>query len=197
MVSSDGMVCSTCRDKNIYKRRVTKCDSCEKNRKVHLKNENGNFCQTCYNKLYRKKEKCDSCGKMKIISKRQENLCDSCRNRIRYKTDSYFRTKKNLRVLIRKSFFLYSKIGKIKTIKKYDIDIEKIILHLTPFPENVEEYHIDHIFPLSAFNLDDSIHIKAAFAPENHQWLKKEENLKKSNKYNECDFLDYLDRFKS
>ena len=69
--------------------------------------------------------------------------------------------------------------------KKYGIDYKEIIEHLKPFPEDLSKYHIDHIIPLCSFrfiNEDDSINfeeIKKAFAPENHQWLLKEENLRK------------------
>ena len=47
------------------------------------------------------------------------------------------------------------------------------------------EFHIDHIIPLSSFDLNDSEQIKIAFAPENYQWLTAKENLIKSNKLND------------
>jgi hypothetical protein len=34
--------------------------------------------------------------------------------------------------------------------------------------------------PLSAFSFNDPFEIWAAFHPENHRWLKKEENLSKN-----------------
>ncbi len=73
--------------------------------------------------------------------------------------------------------------------KKYGINFKEIVLSLKPFPENIKEYHIDHIKPLCSFtftnengstNLDE---IKTAFAPENHQWLTIQENLSKGGRY--------------
>ena len=67
--------------------------------------------------------------------------------------------------------------------KKYGINYKAIIEHLKPFPENISEFHIDHIKPLCSFNLEDPEEIKIAFAPENHQWLTIQENLSKGGRY--------------
>lgn len=66
--------------------------------------------------------------------------------------------------------------------KKGEIDYAGIIEKLKPFPEELEKYHIDHIIPLSSFDLIDPEQFKKATAPENHQWLLKEENLRKGAK---------------
>ena len=87
-----------------------------------------------------------------------------------------------LRALVNKALKKYSQTGKIMSSQKYKIDYEKIIDYLKPFPKNIQNYHVDHMIPLSSFDLNKSEEIKKAFAPENHQWLTVEENLKKSNK---------------
>lgn len=102
--------------------------------------------------------------------------------RKRRKTDPKFKISMDLRTGVYKALKHYSKTGKIWNAKKYGIDYEKIINHLKPFPKNIKNYHIDHIKPLSSFDLNKPEQIKKAFAPENHQWLTVEENLKKSNK---------------
>ena len=56
-------------------------------------------------------------------------------------------------------------------------------------------WNLDHIIPLSAFNLQDSIHFKASCNYRNLQPLWVQENLSKSDKYNEEDFLNYMDYF--
>lgn len=76
----------------------------------------------------------------------------------------------------------YSKTGKIKSSDKYGINFKEIIEHLKPFPENISNYHIDHIIPLSLFDLNNPEEIKKAFAPENHQWLTAKENMEKGNR---------------
>lgn len=108
----------------------------------------------------------------------------------RKKTDLDFLIKKRLRDKVRFVFVSYIKQKKIRISMLYGINFNKIIEHLKPFPENMSDYHIDHIRPLCSFefvNPDNSLNIdsiKQAFAPENHQWLLAEENLKKGGKFN-------------
>ncbi len=68
-------------------------------------------------------------------------------------------------------------------MEKYGIDTLAIARQLgeRPSPNHV----IDHKIPLSAFDFHDKEQIKWAFAPENHQWLSKELNAKKSDYYRE------------
>jgi thiamine kinase-like enzyme len=40
-------------------------------------------------------------------------------------------------------------------------------------------YHIDHIIPISAFNLNDINHIKLAHSPDNLHWLPADINRSK------------------
>lgn len=89
----------------------------------------------------------------------------------------------SLRNRLQKVFKLYSKTGKCGSSKKYGIDYQAIIEHLGLCPGDRNEYHIDHIRPLCSFDFDDLEQIKQAFAPENHQWLTAEENLKKGKKH--------------
>lgn len=89
-----------------------------------------------------------------------------------------------MRNLLYQALKSYSKKGKSFSSKKYGIDFDKIINHLKPFPLNLDGYHIDHIKPLSSFNLEDLEQIKEAFSPKNHQWLKSYENISKGNKLN-------------
>lgn len=96
-----------------------------------------------------------------------------------------------LRNRISSAVNLYSKTGKTKKANEYGINYEAIFEYLKPFPENIRDYNIDHIFPLSAFDFNDQIEIKIAFAPENHQWLLAKENLEKSNKYDPEELLKF------
>ncbi|HEA70640.1 hypothetical protein LCGC14_0791970 [marine sediment metagenome] len=114
---------------------------------------------------------------IKYVRKKGNNY-----NKIRKQNDNNFKIACNLRTRLWFVLRKYSKTGKIYNSKKYGIDYNKIIEHLKPFPKNIKEYHIDHIIPLSRFNLNNPKHIKIAFSPKNHQWLTKEENLIKGNK---------------
>jgi len=101
----------------------------------------------------------------------------------RYKEDPMFNLKMRLRHRLNQAFKRYSMNGKVKKSKDYGIDYKQIIDYLGPCPGKIEDYHIDHIKPLKLFDFNDLEQVKLAFAPENHQWLTKKENLKKSSKF--------------
>lgn len=103
-------------------------------------------------------------------------------NKKRREEDYQFQTSIRLRNLLYQALKKYSKKGKTFSSGKYGIDFDKIIESLKPFPENMKIYHIDHIIPLSSFNLNKKSEIQKAFAPENLQWLEAKENIRKSNK---------------
>lgn len=79
----------------------------------------------------------------------------------------------------------YNRKVSSKSLRMYGIDFNKIREQLRPYPEDISKYHIDHIRPLCSFRFlkedgsEDLDVIKEAFAPENHRWLLKEENLAK------------------
>ncbi len=106
----------------------------------------------------------------------------NCYIKNRRNNDLNYATGLRLRAIVNKALKTYSKTGKIMSSRKYGIHYKKIIEHLKPFPKNVKEYHVDHIIPLSSFDLNNPEQIKKAFAPENHQWLTAEENQKKGSK---------------
>lgn len=97
--------------------------------------------------------------------------------------DINFALRSRLRALFLNALKRYTQEGKISNSDKYGIDYKSIIEHLKPFPEDLSKYHIDHIKPICLFDLTNSEEIKKAFAPENHQWLTIEENLKKGSNY--------------
>jgi len=101
----------------------------------------------------------------------------------RRKTDSDFKMRCRLRTRLRVVLDKYGN-GKQFPSSKYGINYKKIINHLKPFPKDIKKYHIDHIIPLCSFDLTDHKQIKVAFAPENHQWLTAEQNLKKGGRLN-------------
>ncbi len=109
----------------------------------------------------------------------------------RRKEDPYFRLISNLRRNVNRALKSYSRTGKIMTSKKYGIDYGRVIEHLMNHKPpgvtdeelfNFRKWHVDHIYPVSKFDLNDPEEVKKAFAPENHQWLTAEENMKKGNK---------------
>ena len=122
-------------------------------------------------------------------------LCSSCNILRLYRENSNFRTIFLLRARLRKAFGHFSANGKAGNSSHYNIDYNAIFKYIGPCPKGDGKYHIDHVIPLSMFDFDNPLHIKAAFAPENHQWLKAEENLKKNNRCEYKKFLTYIKKF--
>lgn len=111
----------------------------------------------------------------------------------RMKTDLNFWIKNNLLNRLDKCFKLWTRTGKTRKSDEYGIDYKGIIEHLTknmPSDFKREDYHVDHIKPLCSFDFTKEEDIRAAFKPENHQWLKKEDNLAKIS----SDILQRLNR---
>ena len=112
----------------------------------------------------------------------EQRIKRELRRKRRFKVDKHFHIRHKLGVSLRDAFNHYSTTGKIKSSCSYGINYKAIIKHLKPFPVDIENYHIDHIIPLSRFDFNNPEHIKIAFAPENHQWLIIKENLEKGDK---------------
>lgn len=77
--------------------------------------------------------------------------------------------------------------GRVRRSRDQVIDYQAIIEHLGPCPGvqarfGPEAYHVDHIRPLSSFDLTDPEQFAQATAPNNHQWLPAEDNIRKSNR---------------
>lgn len=96
------------------------------------------------------------------------------------------RVQVRLRSRLASAFNSYSKHGKVRQSKDYGIDWQAIIEYLGPCPGNRDDYHIDHIKPLSRFDFDDPKQVRKAFAPANHQWLLVADNLVKGARYADC-----------
>jgi len=99
----------------------------------------------------------------------------------KYKTDENFRMRRLLGNALRYVITSYIKSGRIMNpMRKYHIDWKGIMKVLTPIPQLRSKYDVDHIIPLSKFNLTDFEQVHLAFAPENHRWLTKKQNNSRS-----------------
>jgi hypothetical protein len=102
-----------------------------------------------------------------------------------YAREYYRKNTIRVRLRIRLGFALrQQRLKKCRTFKQYGLDADAISLALGPCPGDLKDYEIDHIIPLSSFDLSDENQIRAAFAPENHQWLTKKDNMEKHAKLN-------------
>lgn len=148
--------------------------------------EGGREVREACNKRYRKSEKGQktrSQYQRRYNSENRERLNASRRKK--YASDPGFALSCRLRTRLWEAFQAHSLHGKARSSDEYGVNYQAIIDHLGPCPGERCEYHIDHIQPLSSFDWDDPDTPSKAFAPENHQWLYGEENLRKSNSMNE------------
>ena len=98
------------------------------------------------------------------------------------KIDPSFRILCRLRALLHSALKRFSKTGKIMSSKKYGLDYKAIIEKLKPIPEDLENWHIDHICPTSKYDFENPEDVRRCFHPDNLQWLLAKDNLTKSNK---------------
>lgn len=134
-------------------------------------------------KLIKQKRAWNKANKDNIVKyRRARRKINAAQERDRNNQSQQYRLSNLLRNRLFYAFRNFSINGKVNSSKKYGINFQLIFEHIGPMPDDGQKYHIDHIVPLCSFNFDDSEEIKTAFAPENHQWLTAEENLKKGSK---------------
>jgi hypothetical protein len=98
-------------------------------------------------------------------------------DRMKRKTDPIFRLKNNIRVRFKSAY--RSQCAK-KKFKTFDlVDIKAVYDKLGDIPKGM---HIDHIIPISAFDLTNKEHLKLVFHPNNLQLLAGSENCSKNDK---------------
>ena len=91
----------------------------------------------------------------------------------------------------------FTKEGKTFSSSKYGIDYSAIISSLEKEAEEVhgknigqlmeEGYHVDHIIPVSNYNLEDPEEVGRCYHPDNLRWLPGEENKSRGNKFRDED----------
>ena len=143
--------------------------------KPEIKEKNRILAVTRYRK--RRKKYWEEYGKRPEVRSRINE-----KDRMRRKIDEKYATIDRLRRSLNHALTKYSKTGKIMSSKKYGIDWKKVMESLKPFPENLNNFEMDHIIPLHIFNLTNPEEVKKAFDPSNLQWLTIEENRKKGGK---------------
>lgn len=106
----------------------------------------------------------------------------------RRKNDEYYRMFKNIKCRFRNALKAYTIKGKVKSCAEYGIDFKKIYEHLGDAPG--KNYHIDHIIPLSMFDLTIPEHVSLAYSTHNLRWLEGKENISKNDKLIDVVFID-------
>ena len=129
-------------------------------------------------KKYRKTVKYkETVRKHESTEKRKENR-RMYEQRTRLKNASR-RITSNIRRALRKAYAKYSIKG--KSYQTSSVFSQDSLEHLLKTAPSETGYHIDHIIPISVFNVDDIEHLKLAHLPENLRWLSAFDNLSKHN----------------
>lgn len=106
-------------------------------------------------------------------NKQKKNKRTSERNA----TDENFRNKR----LLRSRLWNVMNGKKNKKACEYGIDWAACIAHLGPRPDNINDFHIDHIVPCSCFDFTNPSHPAICFHPTNLRWALADENLAKND----------------
>lgn len=163
---------------------MKRCSKCGVGKEDDEFTKNQVWCRTCvkeYNKKYQQNNKETIKEYKKEYRKNNKESAKKSRNKYKTKfsTDPYFKFTRNLRRRISCAFKLQSKNGKTQSCSEYGIDFAAIYAHIGQKPKG--NYHLDHIIPLSVFNLDNPEHVRLSHLPENLRWLPGLENLSKSD----------------
>ena len=110
------------------------------------------------------------------------------RDRHKRKTNAQFNIRSRLSTRFRSALRNYIETDRFTICRDKNIDYKAIIEHLKPFPGDISNYHIDHIIPISFFDLTDPEQVKKVCSPINFQWMKSDCNF---NKNDEIDFVKY------
>ena len=132
------------------------------------------------------------------MNEEQSQICSKC-NLVKNFDEFYFRKrrqsntkvrlKSNMRNRINKALKNKSKGFKAKEILGIDLETYKFWIEYQMSAEmNWTNIHIDHVKPISSFDVSNENELLEAFNWKNTQPLLKEENLRKSNKFNELEY---------
>ena len=154
-----------------------------------IKNRGIKYCSECKEIAYKDKKKKRDLGYYKENKKNpkyKENRNQKQKDKL--KNNMQFNLKVRLRNQFKTALNKYLEEDKIIISRNKNIDYRAIFEHLTPFPDSLSEYDIDHIIPLAFFDLTDPEQLNMAWNPINLQWLKSGENRSKNAK---IDFKKY------
>jgi hypothetical protein len=156
------------------------------------------YCDGVFDKSYFKYKKCLDC-KRKCDSEYNKNESVKTRKRIKRQTDIVCKFKHLQSSRIRNSLNFKSK----KTIEYLGCNTEQYFNWLKfnfidtfCFENHAEEWHIDHVIPLSHFNLENEEHQLIAFNWRNTTPLSVKENLSKNNKIIKSQIEQHLKKLK-
>jgi hypothetical protein len=155
--------CKKCKNLLLCEYRMT--PDAKELRKEYKKTENVRI----YNKQYNKTEKVK-----KYAKEYKKQYCKRA-----YHSDKKYKIKVTVRNSLTKIYLRYSTKG--KQVSSSSIFTNEAMEHLLKTAPTESSYHIDHIIPISVFNVDNIEHLKLAHLPQNLRWLPAIENMSKND----------------
>jgi len=142
---------------------------------------------------------CVVCGKTFSTNSKVHKFCGRKCNDVSYFSDPMNRLTANIRKAVHKALKTKKTTKTNNTFSSLGYTIDELKIHLeSQFEEemswdNMGEWHIDHIRPISSFEFDSSDHpdFKACWALDNLQPLWAMENLRKSDKWDPKFSVDF------
>lgn len=214
------MICSRCKQK-FESQQYKQCDSCRNYNKQYRDKKERKYKQGQYSSIDNINKQCSDCLEIKVLEQFYKhnrykdgyrNQCINCHSK-RWKT--YYDNKYN-KILKDKAIndmiyklkqnqksYIHQQLKKNNLVK---IDTTDIYLGCNinqfkkwleyQFSDNMnwiyKSWQIDHIIPVSLFNLNDEIERKIAFNWTNMQPLLKKDNLQKYNKFRPYEYFNSI-----
>jgi hypothetical protein len=125
-------------------------------------------CVDCCNELRRKRRQSSP------DLKEKERIYKSEWRKARYNTDEMFATQEKIKRQVRRVFNKYLANKDAACKAKSSVNIVEICEHLLaakPHDYESDKYDIDHVIPVSAWDLTDSFELFCCWHPRNLQWL--------------------------
>tara|TARA_R100000808_G_scaffold11947_1_gene30197 strand:- start:3360 stop:4037 length:678 start_codon:yes stop_codon:yes gene_type:complete len=106
------------------------------------------------------------------------------------KNNPNYMMKRRIKACFKNAINIYTEKGKTLSSRDYGLDYSKCIDKLTKDAKEMGctlkeikdmDYHIDHIIPMSIYDLEDRNEIKKCCNPANMRWLNSIENIVKGN----------------
>jgi hypothetical protein len=214
------MICSRCKKEFISQKYKT-CDSCRTYNKVRRDKEEKKYKQGQYSSIDNVNKQCSDCLEIKLLEQFYKhnrykdgyrNQCINCHSK-RWKkyynngynkilkdkaiNDMIYRLKQNQKSYIHQHLKKNNMVKDNNTEKYLGCNINQFKRWLDyQFTNNMnwinKSWQIEHIIPLSLFNLNNENERKIAFNWTNMQPLLKKDNLEKYNKFRPYEYFNSI-----
>jgi hypothetical protein len=149
-----------------------------------------------HKEFYSQRKQCKNCYNLSRSEKYNQDV-DYRKKRARQIQNRKYYLRKtdlpyNLRFKISQRIRHLAKNGKCskKLLVEYNIDANEIIKKIGLKPG--DDYHLDHIIPVSAFDHNDLFEVWCCWNYRNLQWMLAKENISKKDKYDINDKVNYF-----